>query len=449
MSMNRRSGRFRIAAAAIASASLLLAACSSGEPGGEGDGEAQPVDSAGVLDEGGELLLWGWGNALDPMVEAFTTEYPNVSIELVNVGTGIDHYTAVENAIAAGSGVPDVVVMEYLAVPQFALNGTLADLGPLGADQYADAFTQGTWDGVQFSDGIYSLPMSSGPTALFYNQAVFDEHGLEVPETWDEFLETGRALKAADPNAYITNDTGSANIILGMLWQQGYQPFEVDGENITINLDGPEVQRFTELWQQLIDEDLVAPISNWSDEWYQGLADGTIATLVSAAWMPANFESGVEGAAGDWRVAPRPQFEQGANTSAEDGGAALGVIEGSENKELAYAFVEWATAGEGVDTRVDATFPATVEHIEAEDFLAQESEYFGGQPINEVFVESAGNVPEGWSFLPYQVYANSVLNDHIGDVYTSGLPLSEGLQNWEEALVSYGRDQGFTVNEDE
>ncbi|MGO1172853.1 MAG: ABC transporter substrate-binding protein [Actinomycetaceae bacterium] len=440
-----RSRRATSAAAAAAASVLLLVAC--GSDSDDGGGDAEPIDVDEVAGEGGELLLWGWGNALEPMVEGFMEEYPEVDIELVNVGTGIDHYTAVENAIAAGSGIPDVIVMEYLAVPQFALNGTLADLSGYGAEEYSDTFTPGTWGAVQFDGGIYSLPMSSGPTALFYNQAVFDEHGIEVPETWDEYLEAARSLHEADPDVYIANDTGSANLMLGMLWQQGYQPFEVDGENVSINLEGPEVDNYTGLWQQLLDEDLVAPISNWSDEWYQGLSDGSIATLVSGAWMPANFESGVEAGAGDWRVAPLPQWEEGASSSAEDGGSALGVVEASENRDLAYAFVEWATTGDGVDARLHDTFPSTLEHIESEEFLALESEYFGGQRINEVFAESATTVPEGWSFLPYQVYANSVLNDHIGSAYTSDTPLADGLLSWQDALVTYGQSQGFEVAE--
>lgn len=441
-----KSRRTTVALAGVAASALLLAACSSGGEEGDGGGDAEPIDAEAVAEEGGDLLIWGWGNAMEPMVEGFMEAYPNVNAELVNVGTGNDHYTAVENAIQAGSGIPDVIVMEYQAVSQFALNGTLADLSGYGADQYADTFTTGTWDAVQFDDGIYSLPMSSGPMALFYNQAVFDEHGIEVPETWDEFLEAGRALKEADPDAYIANDTGSANLLQGLLWQQGYQPYQVDGENVTIALEGPEVERYTELWQQLIDEDLLAPISDWSDEWYQGLDDGTIASLISGAWMPANFESGVAGASGDWRVAPMPQWEAGQTSSAENGGSGLGVVDASENQDLAYAFVEWATTGDGVQTRLHETFPSTVADLESDEFLSLESEYFGGQRINEIFAGSAAAVPEGWSFLPYQVYANSILNDNIGTAYTGDTPLADGLQSWQDALVAYGQDQGFTVN---
>ena len=438
--------RSTLAAAGLGASALLLAACGS-DSDNKSDSDAQPIDADAVATEGGELLIWGWGGAMEPMVEGFMKAYPNVQAELVNVGTGTDHYTAVENAIQAGSGIPDVIVMEYQAVSQFALDGTLADLSGYGADKHAKSFTTGTWDAVQFDGGIYSMPMSSGPMALFYNKEVFDKHDLEVPETWEQFLETGHALKEADPKAYIANDTGSANLLQGLLWQQGYTPYTVEGEKVRIALDGPEVEKYTDLWQQLIDDELLAPIEDWSDEWYQGLADGSIASLVSGAWMPGNFESGVAGGKGDWRVAPMPQWESGEKSSAENGGAGLGLVDASKNKDLAYAFLEWAATGDGIATRLNATFPSTVADLQSEEFLGLESDYFGGQRINEVFAESAASVPEGWSFLPYQVYANSILHDNIGGAYEGGESLADGLKSWQQALVTYGEEQGFTVEE--
>jgi multiple sugar transport system substrate-binding protein len=55
-------------------------------------------------------------------------------------------------------------------------------------------------------------------------------------------------------------------------------------------------------------------------------------------------------------------------------------------------------------------------------------------------------VVSGWSYLPFQVYANSVFNDNVGKAYVSGTTLQDGLKAWQEASVKYGKDQGFTVN---
>jgi multiple sugar transport system substrate-binding protein len=447
--MSIRTTRTLRAVAATGVVALGLAACSGGDSGsGSGSEAGSPDDVAAALEEGGSLTVWAWEPTLEQVVADFEAEYPEVDVELVNAGTGNDQYTALQNAIAAGKGVPDVAQVEYYALPQFALSDAVADLTAFGADELDGTFTPGPWNAVQQGEGVYGLPMDSGPMALFYNEEVFAQHGVEVPETWDGFVEAARALHAADPNVYITNDTGDAGFTTSLIWQAGGQPFQVDGTDVTVDLGDEGSTRFAETWQTLIDEDLRAPVSSWSDEWYQGLGNGTIATLAIGAWMPANLESGVPDGAGKWRVAPLPQWEEGASASAENGGSALSVPAESENQALAYGFLEYANAGDGVQARVDGgAFPATTAELESDEFQGYESEYFGGQKINEVLAQSAADVVEGWSYLPFQVYANSIFNDTVGQAYVSSTTLTDGLQAWQDASVKYGTEQGFTVNE--
>lgn len=432
----RRSTALR-GAAVVGALALTLAACSGG--GSDADPEA-------AAEEGGELLVWAWDPTVEPIAEAYMEANPDVTIELVNAGTGNDQYTALQNAISAGSGVPDLAQVEYYALPQFAIGESLADLTELGADELEGTYTPGPWNAVQQGEGVYGLPLDSGPMALFYNEELFTQHGIEVPTTWEEYVAAARTLHAADPNAYITADTGDAGLATSLMWQAGGRPFQVEGTDVTIDLADEGSQQYAELWQQLVGEDLVAPISAWSDEWYQGLGNGTIATLVTGAWMPGNFESGVPEGSGKWRVAPMPQWEAGESVTAENGGSAMSVMEASENKALAYDFLEFASAGDGVQIRIDGGgFPATVADLESEEYLGTESEYFGGQKINEVLSQAAADVSEGWQYLPFQVYANSVFNDTVGQAYVSDTTIAEGLSAWQEQLVTYGNDQGFTV----
>ncbi|MGO1316995.1 MAG: ABC transporter substrate-binding protein [Cellulomonadaceae bacterium] len=441
--MNRTTRHAARVAAVAATLAMALTACggSSDNPTTGGGGGQEP----GALS--GNLTVWAWEPTLEQVVADFEAANPDVTIDLVNAGTGNDQYTALQNAIAAGSGVPDVAQIEYYAIPQFAIGESLTDLGPLGASALDGTFTPGPWGSVQSGDGIFGLPMDSGPMALFYNEDVFEKHGVEVPTTWDEYLEAARALHAADPNVYIANDTGDAGFTTSMIWQAGGQPYTVDGTTVSIDFTDAGTTKFAELWQTMIDEDLVAPISSWSDEWYQGLGNGTIATLTIGAWMPANLESGVEAAAGQWRVADMPQWDSGDLATSENGGSSLAVPAASSNPELAYAFVEYANAGDGVQTRIDGgAFPATVAELESDDFVAKEFDYFGGQKVNEVLARSAGAVVGGWQYLPFQVYANSIFNDTVGQAYVSDTTFTEGLKAWQDASIAYGNDQGFTVN---
>ncbi|MFD2792749.1 ABC transporter substrate-binding protein [Promicromonospora vindobonensis] len=436
------------ALAAASALALTLTACGSGSDGGDAAEAMSPEDISAALEEGGDLLVWAWEPTLDKVVEDFEAEYPNVDVELANVGTGNDHYVALQNAISAGSGVPDVTQMEYYALPQFSIGESLADLAPFGASELDGTYSPGPWGAVTDGDAVYGLPMDSGPMALFYNAKTFEKAGVDVPATWEEFVTAAEKIHASDPNTYITADNGDAGFATSMIWQAGGHPFEVDGTDVTVNLADEGSTKFTEMWQQMLDDDLVATVPAWTDEWFQGLGNGEIAALVTGAWMPANLESGAAPASGDWRVAPMPQWTAGANETAENGGSALSVTEASEKKALAYGFLEYANAGDGVATRLDGgNFPATLADLTNEEFLAEESEYFGGQKINEVLSESATSVVTGWQYLPYQVYANSVFPDTVGQSYTGSTPLADGLAAWQQSIVGYGNEQGFTVGE--
>lgn len=63
-----------------------------------------------------------------------------------------------------------------------------------------------------------------------------------------------------------------------MIWLAGGRPFSTsnDGKNVTINLTDDEGTRtFTEFWQKMIDEGLVATnLTTWSDEWKEAVGEG-------------------------------------------------------------------------------------------------------------------------------------------------------------------------------
>jgi multiple sugar transport system substrate-binding protein len=441
--------RFLKVAAAAAAAVLAVAACgnssdsssSSSAPSGVSDADVQAA-----LQKGGNLTVWAWEPTLKQVVAKFQAKYPNVKVNMVNAGTGNDQYTALQNAIAAGKGVPDVAQIEYYALPQFALGKALTDLAGYGADGLKSDFSPGPWNSVHSGGKIYGLPMDSGPMALYYNKDVFDKYGIKVPTTWQEYLDAARKLHKADPKAYITNDTGDAGFVTSMIWQAGGKPYTVDGTNVTINFADPGATRFTQVWQQLISEKLLAPISSWSDQWFQGIGNGSIATLTTGAWMPANFVSSAPSGSGKWRVADMPQWQAGGTATAENGGSSLAIMDKGGNKALAYGFMKYADDGDGVQVRVDnGAFPATTAQLNSPAFQNTAFKYFGGQKANEIFAKSAQNVVTGWSYLPFQVYANSVFNDTVGKAYVSSTPLAAGLKAWQDQSAKYGNEQGFTV----
>lgn len=439
--------RVGVAATAVLLTAGALTACSTGSSTSGGTGTADDLEAA--LEAGGELTYWSWTPSAEAQVAAFEKKYPQVKVNLVNAGTNTEEYTKLQNAIKAGSGAPDVVQIEYYAFPQFALSESLLDLAPYGFADLEDDYSAGPWGSVDFDGKIYGLPQDSGPMALFYNKTVYDQYGIAVPTTWDEFIAAGKQLQAADPTKFIASDTGDAGFATSMIWQAGGQPFQTtDGTNVTIDLQDEGSKLWADTWNQLLEGGLLADIPAWSDEWFKGLGDGTIASLVIGAWMPGVLESSVADAAGDWRVAPMPTYD-GTPVSAENGGGGQAVTKQSKNPALAAAFLKWLNNDEESLTifAESGGFPSTTAQLSDPAFVDQESEYFGGQQINQVLTQAAADVRSGWQYLPYQVYANSIFGDTVGQSYQSKSDLNAGLQAWQDQLVSYGNDQGFTVNE--
>ncbi|MER6677292.1 sugar ABC transporter substrate-binding protein [Streptomyces sp. NPDC000983] len=443
--MRQKSSRVLRGIALLATLALGATACG----GSDDDSATKDVSASDIqaaLKKGGDITVWAWEPTLKSVAADFQKKYPKVKVNLVSERSGDKHYTALSNAISAGKGVPDVAQVEYYALGQYSLTKGLADLAPYGADKLASQYTAGPWNAVSEGDAVFGLPMDSGPMALFYNKKVFDKYKIAVPTTWDEYLDAARKLHKADPKVYIANDAGDAGFTTSLLWQAGSRPYQVDGTNVKIDFEDAGAKKFEAVWQKLLDEKLLAPVNGWTDDWYKGLGDGSIATLSLGAWMPANFASGVPDAAGDWRAAPLPAWTAGDKASAENGGSSLTLPALGENKELAYAFTEYANSGDGVATRVkEGAFPATKAELESTEFQSKKFDYFGGQEANKIFAESAANVADDWSYLPFQPYANSIFNDTVGKAYVSDTTLADGLKAWQDASVKYGEEQGFTV----
>src|SRR5665647_2989839 len=162
-----------------------LAACSGS--GGNGSGGSASPDGNGPQTT---LTVWGWDGTVKLAVPGFEKAHPGVTVDVVNAGSSSDEYMALDNAIQAGSGVPDLAMFEYFVVPYFAIPGKLADLGPMGASGFEGDYVPSAWNNVKLADGIYALPSDFGPAVMFWNSATFAKAGItEAPATWEDYYQ--------------------------------------------------------------------------------------------------------------------------------------------------------------------------------------------------------------------------------------------------------------------
>ena len=217
------------------------------------------------VDSRTEITVWSWEPSMRQVIDGFEKENPDIHVIWKNT-SGYDN---LNSAIQDGYGIPDVVQLEYYALRQYAVSSQLVAITGR-TEGYGDFYTPGTWASVQLNGRVYGLPMDSGPMAFFYNDSVFEQVGVDASKirTWDDYYEAAKKLK--EIGVYITADSGDASFYDTMIWLAGGRPFSTsnDGKNVTINLTDDEGTRtFTEFWQKMIDEGLVATnLTTWSDD---------------------------------------------------------------------------------------------------------------------------------------------------------------------------------------
>lgn len=439
-----------LTAATLAAATILsLGACGS-STGGSGS-------AATSSDEKTEIIVWTWDLTIPDAAKLFEKKYPNIKVKVTNVGDSVETRSALSNALQAGSGAPDVVHMEYHAVPQYALADALEDI-TADTEGYGDVYQEGTWNNVHLGDKVYGLPIDSGPLALFYNKATFDKAGVtEPPNTWDEYYEAAKKIHALGPDYYIATNTGSSNDwstgFMALLWQGQARPYTVDGENVTIDFTGDEnTKKVLDFWQKMIDEGLInTKIAGWSDDWNRGLADGTIASLTIGSWMPNNLLNGAAAASGNFRVATMPQWNEGENYNGMDGGSAFSIVKGTKKRDAAWKFIDFVChSREGIQNRMyNGAFPADKESLTDETFLKGNDTlltYFGGQEYNKVLAEAANQKFSEFQYPPFSGQAQAIYGDYAGNAFQRKVTLDQAMADYQKALVDYGNQQGFSVN---
>ena len=132
--------------------------------------------------------------ALTPLIEKFESENPGIRIEAERVPWDA-YYQRLLTAVAAGDP-PDVAQVKLWWQPQLVELDALLPLDDYIAewDGRDDVYPR-VWELTRHSDGSqYLMPLQMVVLYMYYRVDMFEELGLEIPETREEFLEVAQAL---------------------------------------------------------------------------------------------------------------------------------------------------------------------------------------------------------------------------------------------------------------
>lgn len=171
-------------AAGIVLGASILAGCSSGD---EKDGKV----TLHLFSNKSENI-----NTYKGLIEEFEAENPDIRIKF---DSPPEAETVLRTKLIKND-IPDVMLI--------AGNATYGELGRAGVledfaeSELIDSIQPSYLDMIDRlvgpeKDGVYGLPYATNANTVIYNKQKFEELGLEVPKTWDEFIAVLEKAKAA------------------------------------------------------------------------------------------------------------------------------------------------------------------------------------------------------------------------------------------------------------
>jgi multiple sugar transport system substrate-binding protein len=397
-----------------------------------------------------EISFWSWVPGIAEHVDAFNASQSDIHVTYVgDKGNGNTEYANLKTALEAGTGIPDVVQIEFQHLPSFIARNELLNLGDHGAAEIADQFVPWTLAQVSQGDAVYAYPQDAGPMIMMCNQAALDTLGVTAPTTWEEFEAAAAAVQAADSTKYLANFTADQGHWFGLLWQSGAHPFAVDGTNLTVSLTSPEATRVAELWDRMRTAGVLAPVDTYSSDWTTALANGTIACWTSGAWGPEVIKPAAPDLSGDWTAYLMPQWEAGGAVNGNYGGSTIAVMAATPHPAEAEAFNRWLNTDPaptlGLANGPAGLFPVTTATLTNPEWSEYTDEFFGGQKLHELTAEAASQVDTSFQWSPITDYVYQTWAAELPNVASGQSTLVQAMQNLQDQTIQYATDQGFTV----
>jgi multiple sugar transport system substrate-binding protein len=185
--------------AVVAPILVALAACSSGGGTTSASGDCKPSGKKVTL------TYWGWQDHGKAAVDEFNKTHKSIQVKYNALASGNVAYQNYFDALKAGNQ-PDVAMIEYDHLANFRAQNDLTNIANCApVANLKKAVVPWTYNQVTLGGSdLYATPLDTAPLALYYRTDIFQQYGLTVPKTWDDYLADAEKLQAANPAIAMT-----------------------------------------------------------------------------------------------------------------------------------------------------------------------------------------------------------------------------------------------------
>lgn len=165
----------------------VVAGCGSSSDTGSTDSASKTETKGEKTDSSSDkvtirMSYWNSEDTVQAMLDYLAEAVPEVEIEYQFIDNS-NYDTIIDTQLSAGEG-PDIICESPGSALKHAKLGYLEALDDLAAD-YSTAGTSV----YGYNGSTYALPGISWFEGIYYNKEIFEENNVELPKTFDEFLD--------------------------------------------------------------------------------------------------------------------------------------------------------------------------------------------------------------------------------------------------------------------
>jgi multiple sugar transport system substrate-binding protein len=355
----------------------------------------QSTNSTGSTDSGGsskkEITVWSFTDEGKYAVKKFEEKYPDVKVNFKHI-PGDQYDTKLRSALQTGVKAPDVFALENGVVRKFIDNPALENL----SDYNADELIQQQYEYVQATEkdskgNVKVIGYQGTPGGIYYRRDLAKEYlGTDDPakvsemiSSWDKLFEIGQRVEMeSNGEVHALSNWNAINTVQGGNVTQAW----VVDEKLVID---PERLKVLDLGKTAQDKNVVAQLEDWSPAMNATMQTGEIMFYPGPTWyLQYVLKANAPDTSGLWGLAHGPGSFYG-------GGTFYAIYNKSENKELAWEFINFYSFDHDFLKQLakEQSYFTSNRDVNAEMAPTLTSDFLGGQKYFEFFGIEAEKIP--------------------------------------------------------
>lgn len=296
------------------------------------------------------LKMWvNWGRdqtaALNSLIQDSFTAEKGINVELQIVSASLI------NGLLAGN-FPDIQLHLSRTDPvNYGMRGALLDLTRFDDyDQVLTRFQKGADTPYWNNGALYAIPDTQSFFCMFYRTDVFEQLGLSVPTTWEEFLYCATIIQRYNMDVYVpytqiastttvNAGIGGLNLYPTLMMQSGLELYN-DTLNASV-IDSVKGIKVFEEWTNIYTDYGYLKEADF----YNRFRNGSMPLGIASYTTYMTIYSAAPEIDGRWTIANVPGTEGGSNVVA-GGGTGAGIVARTSHPDEAWEFIKWWTSAD-------------------------------------------------------------------------------------------------------